>query len=115
MNKATWESLSKEGRTVWDTLSDGDKKKILQYAIDRADKPVIQTNQHGTSTPDGTETPPPNESTTHVPPTAKINNLVTNARQEAHPGDARRMMGAKTKPKKNCKVDVRFASFQESG
>jgi hypothetical protein len=27
MNKATWESLSKEGRTVWDTLSDGDKRR----------------------------------------------------------------------------------------
>jgi hypothetical protein len=89
MNKATWESLSKEGRSVWDTLSDGYKKKILQqYAVDRAEKPVIQANQHETSTPDGTETPAPDESTTHVPTTAEINNLVTNARQEAHPGDA---------------------------
>jgi hypothetical protein len=88
MNKATWESLYKEGRTVWDTLSDGDKKKILQYAVDRAENPVIQANQHETSAPDGTETPAPDESTDRVPTTAEINNLVTNARQEAHPGDA---------------------------
>jgi hypothetical protein len=114
MNKATWESLSKEGRSVWDTLSDGDKKKILQYAVDRAEKPVIQANQHETSTPDGTETPAPDESTASTPTTVEINNLVTNARKEAHPGDARRMMGAKTKPQKNRKADVRFASFQES-
>jgi hypothetical protein len=87
-------------------------KKILQYAIDRADKPMLQANQHDTSTPDGTETPPPDDSTTHVPTTVEINNLVTNARQESHPGDARRMMGGKPKPKKNRKPDVRFASFQ---
>jgi hypothetical protein len=62
----------------------------------------------------GTETPAPDESTTHVPTTAKINNLDTNARKEAHPGDAQHMMGAKAKPKKNRKADVRFASFQES-
>jgi hypothetical protein len=49
----TWESLSKECRSVWDMLSDGDKKKILQYVVDRAEKPVIQANQHETSTPDG--------------------------------------------------------------
>jgi hypothetical protein len=115
MNKATWESLSKEGRTVWDTLSDGDKKKILQYAIDHADKPVLQTNQHETSTPNGTEAPTPNDSTTQVPTTAEINNLASyQCCQEAHPGDARRMMGGKPKPTKNRKANICFASFQES-
>ena len=46
MNKATWESISKEGRTVWDTLSDGDKRKILQYAHGRTERTGLQANQH---------------------------------------------------------------------
>jgi hypothetical protein len=83
-------------------------------AINHADKPILQANQHETSTPDGAEAPTSDDPTTQIPTTAEISNLVTNARQEAHPGDAHRMMGGKPKPKKNRKADVRFASFQES-
>ena len=33
MNKETWQSISEEGKAVWDKLSNGDKQKILQYAM----------------------------------------------------------------------------------
>ena len=36
MNKETWQSISKEGKAVWDKLSNGDKQKILQYTMKQA-------------------------------------------------------------------------------
>ena len=33
VNKETWQSISEEGKTAWAKLSNGDKQKILQYAM----------------------------------------------------------------------------------
>ena len=122
MNKTTWESLSKEGRSVWDTLSDGDKRKILQYAHSRAERPTLQANQHDTTPADEVDNSNANDDATNtpantetVPTTAEINNVVTKARSEAHPGDPRRMMGTTgSTPKKNRKADVKFVNWEIS-
>ena len=119
MNKATWDSLSKEGRTVWDTLSDGDKRHILQYAHTRAERPALQANQHsGTTTIDTTEPDGVSEDVADDKPvteeaiTAEINNAVGRARSEAHPGDTRRMMGGPPKKRVPLKGKVKFANWE---
>ena len=119
MNKATWDSLSKEGRTVWDTLSDGDKKKILQYAQDRAARPDIQANQHESNVnpdiPSVDDPPSPDALPTNDAPTSvDINNVIARARNDAHPGDARCMLGdtPKGRARKSDTRHVKFTSWE---
>ena len=46
MSKDTWQTISEEGKTVWDKLTNSDKQKILQYAMKRAEaKGGISVNQ----------------------------------------------------------------------
>jgi predicted Fe-S protein YdhL (DUF1289 family) len=117
MNKDTWESLSPEGRETWDKMDSGDKRKVLQYAKQRADKKTMDANAHESNPPNA-----PNlddEDDTEVPEVteAEVNNAVTRARKGSHPGDARRIMGSTggTKAKKVGQVNhVDFSTFSMS-
>ena len=52
MNKDTWNSLRKSEQEIWDKLQDSTKKKILQYAIERAQKKSSTANVNQTSISD---------------------------------------------------------------
>ena len=97
MNKETWKAISNEGKTTWDKLSEQDKKKILQYAMQRAEKPTVEANTHSMDNPD---TPCDASLADEKSPTSmevmKVShgNGISQARNESHPGDPRRMMGS---------------------
>ena len=38
MNKETWQSLDKATHSAWDMISPDDKAKILNYAMERAER-----------------------------------------------------------------------------
>ena len=40
MNKATWDSLTDTAQKTWDMMEADDKAKILNYAMDRAQRAV---------------------------------------------------------------------------
>jgi hypothetical protein len=116
MDKETWNALSEGGKKTWDALPDTDKLKVLQYAKKRAEKAKVDVNQHSTEAHETlqeelTDLPEP-EGTTEEPPltTAEIHNAIAKARSEAHPGDARRMMGGEPIQRKE-KTQVKFASW----
>jgi hypothetical protein len=124
MNKGTWSSLSAEGKSTWDALSDGDKKKILQYAQKRAEKSTVEANQHSTEDTDVTEVnetadlieQSPSNDDDNVQLEAEINNAVAKARKEAHPGDSRRVLGRKKEaPRKSAQVKMAQWSFDDEG
>jgi 1,2-phenylacetyl-CoA epoxidase PaaB subunit len=116
MNKETWNSLDKEEQALWDKLKDTTKRKILQYAKDRATKKekgakvnvVTLEDEEASSSSEEPDTPNKNqeksdggEETLQVMKTAIIKSILEEAKAEAHPGDVRRMMG-----KKNCEGQV---------
>jgi hypothetical protein len=105
MNKATWNSLSKEAQEKWDTFSAADKAKILTYSKDRDQR--RQASESGTTkthvhfhdvdTADDTPAadPPPEDSPADQ--TIDVNNVLHKARREAHAGDPRRVLGSDKK------------------
>jgi hypothetical protein len=111
MNKETWNSLDKEEQALWDKLKDTTKRKILQYAKDRATKKekeakvnvVTLEDEEASSSSEEPDTPNKDqeksdggEETLQVMKTAIIKSILEEAKAEAHPGDVRRMMGKKT-------------------
>ena len=105
MNRNTWTSLEKDTQTAWDTISDKDKAKILQYAQNKSTKgpsnKTLETKVHelehdeeGTDDHEDTPTESKLEVNTH--------DAITTAKNEAHPGDPRAMLS--TKPKKAAKM-----------
>jgi hypothetical protein len=103
VNKETWESLSPEGKATWGKMDANDKRLVLQYAKQRADKATTSINTHETSAPEDTADSTP-EAITGVS-AAEVHNAVTKARKESHPGDARRVMGSSNGAKKNTQVN----------
>ena len=116
MNKDTWNSLSTDGQSTWDKLSDTDKAKILKYAAQRAGKPTRLANVHQQETMDEDAaqvqddineviTDSVNEESEEVQRgITSINNAIAIARGKAHPGDPRRMLGSLTPSKKTTQV-----------
>ena len=118
MNKETWQSISEEGKAVWDKLSNGDKQKILQYAMKRAStkEPVLvnQAASQSSETMDGgdpMEEPAENDPDTSEPTDVEINKIISKARQEAHPGDVRRVLSGT--PKKKQTTQVKFTQWTD--
>ena len=97
MNKETWSALSEQGKTTWDQLSDQDKQKILTYASKRGEKPKATTSAHMMEIDDGPEQSQEQENVANDELQVNSTNLIK-ARNEAHPGDPRRMMGATNNP-----------------
>jgi hypothetical protein len=116
MSKDTWESLTPEGKKTWDLMSDADKKSILQHAVERAEKEGITANtvdfeeleEGGALEDNGTETEASEEG-------VDVNNVNTDAKKLAHPGDPRRMMSGKGKggKKKIAGFTVTFSKPEE--
>jgi hypothetical protein len=102
MNKETWNSIDKDDQVTWDKLGDGTKKKILQYAYDRAQKktPSAKVNQTAiceeqNETTDDTKADQDtgiSEDEFQVMKT-EITDVISKARKEAHPADIRRVLG----------------------
>ena len=119
MNKETWQGISEEGKVVWDKLGSGDKQKILQYAMKRASaKDPVSVNQTMLHDLDNAFDAMGNEveSTSPEPESVEtlegeINQAVSKARSEAHPGDVRRVMAGK--PKKKTVTQVKFAQWMD--
>jgi hypothetical protein len=103
MNKETWESLSPEGKATWDKMDANDKRLVLQYAKQRADKATTSVNTHKTSAHEDTAEPA-SKVVTEVS-AAKVHNAVTKARKQSHPGDARRVMGSSSNGTKKTQVN----------
>lgn len=117
MNKDTWESLSPEGRETWDKMDSGDKRKVLQYAKQRADKKTMDANAHESNPPDESTLDDEDDKEAPEVTETEVNNAVTKARKSSHPGDARRVMGSTsgTKTKKTGQVNhVDFTTFSMS-
>jgi hypothetical protein len=105
MNKDTWESLSSEGKSTWDKLEEGDKRKILQYAAKRADKGSISANVTEIDPDqDDLEAEPTADNTDGTFTEAEINSAITQARKNAHAGDARRVMSGKPRAKGSAQI-----------
>ena len=118
MNKETWQSISEEGKAVWDKLSNGDKQKILQYAMKRAaaKEPVLVNQVTSQNPEDVNEEHPPEEPAEgdpemSEPADVEINKIISKARQEAHPGDVRRVLSGT--PKKKQTTQVKFAQWTD--
>ena len=101
---------------MWDKLSNGDKQKILQYAMKRASvkEPVLvnqatSQNSEVLDEEDPMEEPAENDPDTTEPTDVEINKIVSKARQEAHPGDVRRVLSGT--PKKKQTTQVKFAQW----
>jgi hypothetical protein len=119
MNKETWQGISEEGKVVWDKLGSSDKQKILQYAMKRASaKDPVSVNQTILHDLDNAFEAMSNE-TEFISPEpenvetleGEINQAVSKARSEAHPGDVRRVMAGK--PKKKTVTQVKFAQWMD--
>ena len=104
MNKETWNSIEKDDQAIWDQLQDSTKKKILQYACDRAQKkPTTGRINHTSISEDHAEdnTDAEDNQDHHISEEeftimkTEIDDVINKARKEAHPADVRRMMGKK--------------------
>ncbi len=112
MNKETWSSLSPEGQKTWDQLSDKDKARILTYARNRGSPSKAPSEQRSVNftdlspDPDTVDTTPdPEPSIDEGQPDAShdvdssseeiaINQAISQARRDAHPGDPRKMLSS---------------------
>jgi hypothetical protein len=110
MNCDTWKSLSPSAQTTWDTLTQEDKAKILDYANKRgerrqasADKEPtknVRINTHEIVPPDEPSSASSEEapSSTDEPESGiSVNNVLRKVRRDAHPGDPRRVLGSDKK------------------
>jgi hypothetical protein len=100
MNKETWGSLSKDTQKTWDEISKEDKAKILQYSMDREAKrkTLLKANMHLTDTTSENEDVA-NEGDDEASvedgnPQISVNNAIQRARNDAHIGDPRRVLGS---------------------
>ena len=111
MNKETWDSLTKPTQEVWDTLPPEEKLKILSYGEQRAAKRAASANLHVTedarqisaNVHDTQEEKDEEESHSKSEdnPSIKVNNVLTELRNDTHPGDPRRIMGSSKPSTKN--------------
>jgi hypothetical protein len=110
MNRETWKSLSPGAQTTWDTLTQEDKAKILDYATKRgerrqalADKEPNKTMRINTHEITPPEEPPSDTIDDAKPPTKEpelgisVNNDLRKVRRDAHPGDPHRVLGSDKK------------------
>ena len=113
MNKETWTSIDKNDQAIWDQLQDATKKKVLQYASDRARKKATTGKVNQTSVVEPTtETSDEanDEQDLNISDDefkimkTEINDVIGKARKEAHPADVRRMMGKKNAQVKFTKI-----------
>ena len=103
MNRETWQSLEKATHSAWDMISPDDKAKILNYAMERAERNRQAAAMHqrsanvtnmsssdstGDPETDSAESPSSEGSSDPVDMEANVNKV-----GKAHPGDVRRMMG----------------------
>lgn len=127
MNKETWNKLDKDAQGKWDQFSKEQKAIILNYAMDRAERRTstnvheledtkeISANVHDTSdqeqVEETSEEEPARESSS-----INVNNVLTGARSEAHPGDPRRMMGSSkpTLPSQEENLQAMFHRLNKS-
>jgi hypothetical protein len=112
MDKTTWNKLKPDAQQVWDTLSSEAKQIILQHAADRvtqAHEGTMQVNQHESvdDTVRDEDTSPSSSNIDGESTTIEINSTVAKARNEAHPGDVRRVLGNK----KKASIRVKFAEL----
>jgi CBS-domain-containing membrane protein len=115
MNKETWNALAKKEQDIWDQLEDATKKKILQYAIERAQKKssaasVNQVSTSETQTDNGVGPPSSDIEVSASDEDFRIMNteikdVIKQARKEA----TRRLMGKKKT------AQVKFATIVEKG
>jgi hypothetical protein len=77
-------------------MSDADKKTVLQHALERAEKDSITANNVEFAE-DGEDAPGSSNAEEEAEGTVDVNNVTTDAKKTAHPGDLRRMMGGKGK------------------
>jgi hypothetical protein len=121
MNKETWQSISEDGKAVWDKMSNGDKQKILQYAMKRASaKEAMSVNQTSTQEPEesneanelGTDVINQDQQEPSVTET-EVHQVISKAKSEAHPGDVRRVLSGT--PKKKAMTQVKFAQWYDDG
>ena len=121
MNKATWESLTKEAQDIWDGLADSEKIKILRYASSRGigekkgEKPTRKINiieYHDDLLVQEVEESEESETKVEVNHTES-----TQESKEAHPADPRKMMSGSTNKGKSSKGsrEVNAAKFSYSG
>ena len=100
MNKETWGSLSKDTQKTWDEISKEDKAKILQYSMDREAKrkTLIKANMHLTDTisenEDAANEGDDEASVEDGNAQISVNNAIQRARNDAHIGDPRRVLGS---------------------
>jgi hypothetical protein len=111
MNKETWDSLSAEGKATWDKLEEADKRKVLQYAAKRAEKGSIDANVAEVDAEHQDIEDSPEEEVTGDFTEAEINSAITQARKNAHAGDARRVMSGKGKPRAKGSAQVKNVNF----
>ena len=110
MNKETWDSLSTEGKATWDKLEESDKRKVLQYAMNRAKKESIDANVTEVNEEAATEKDDEDDETGEVTE-AEVNQAITQARKDAHPGDARRLMSGKGKQRSKGQAQIKNVNF----
>ena len=103
MNEETWQSLDKAAHSAWDMISPEDKSKILNCAMERAErtrqaaaKHQCSVNVTNMSSPDSASEPETDSaespSSEGVSDSGSVEANV-NKGTKAHPGDVRRMMG----------------------
>jgi uncharacterized protein (UPF0128 family) len=115
MNKETWQTISEDGKTIWDKLTSSDKQKILQYAMKRAAaKETVSVNQTMIQELDQVFSQTEEEALAPTLETdevleAEVNQAISKARSEAHPGDIRRVLSGK--PQKKAVTQVKFAQW----
>jgi hypothetical protein len=110
MNCDTWKSLSPSAQTTWDTLTQEDKAKILDYANKRgeqrqasADKEPtknVQINTHEivpSNEPSSASSEEAPSSTAEPESGISVNNVLRQVCRDAHPGDPRRVLGSDKK------------------
>ena len=93
----TWKTLEPNTKKYWIGLPDHEKEKLLMMSTEKfvkSTKPVVHA--HVTDIACTQDNDADEEAATDAPPAqTEINKTVTQARNDAHPGDARRMMGKK--------------------
>ena len=102
MNKSTWDSLTETAQKTWDTMDAEDKAKILNYAMDRAQRSVANDtparSANMASTAENGE-PPAEYGDTGTPDTTleanETQTQISDTKASTHPGDLRRMMSSK--------------------
>lgn len=115
MNRETWTGLSEQGKATWDQLSEQDKRKILQYASKRGEQSKTTTNVNFMEVENEVEQTQVEDmkiDDTNTPETsleANVHDTTSQARNNAHPGDPRRMMG--TQQHSNRVAHIKFTNW----